>query len=133
MTVSIATFPNGRDIDECVAHDVHVAVVRSGEARWDVTLATASGETTLRLWTSRVGTIALWLDGADDAGAEVERADDGGLVRLRVRCRAVHLENLTRGAYALSLESIDGADVLLQFSTRGYLRCATIDAADGDA
>ena len=130
MTATITTFTNRRDIDECVAREVEITVVRSGDARYDVTLMpTTSGAIALRLWTSRKGRVDVVLDCSDTAGVALQHAQDGSLVQLRAHCRELHLEHLSRGAYALSFATAGGVDAQMQFSTRGYLRCAAVDPA----
>ncbi|MDC8015437.1 hypothetical protein [Tahibacter soli] len=130
MTTEITTFSNSRDIDECVAHGVGLGIVRSGEACYDMTLtSSASDITVLRLWTSRKGSIDVTVDGEDSTGIDLRREADGGLASLHTHCRELHLEHLARGAYALSFATTGGADGLMRFSTRGYLRCAVVDPA----
>ncbi len=128
MTATITTFTNRREIDECVAHDVELTIVRSGDARYDVTLMHAtSGAIALRLWTSRKGRVDVVLDCPDTADIELRHAEDGSLAQLSANCRELHLEHLSRGGYALSFTTAGGADALMHFSTRGYLRCAAVD------
>ena len=130
MTATITTFTNRREIDECVAREVELTVIRSSDASFDVTLRHAtSGVIALRLWTSRKGRVDVVLDCADATDIELKHAGDGSLAQLCTHCRELHLEHLSRGGYALSFTTAGGMDVLMSFSTRGYLRCAAADPA----